>query len=70
MNSGEIFELCLMLILLLIPKTFESFRKSPSRLKRIIYIVVVVLAVLIAGLASGLIRYFIQKVTKTGRLRG
>lgn len=54
-GKNHLFEICFMLLLWFVPKSFVSFRKSPSRIKRIIYVVVIGLAVYLASLASGLI---------------
>lgn len=52
--SSKLFETCLLFVLLLVPQKIESFRKSPSKIKRIVWIVVIILAFLLAATLTGL----------------
>ena len=61
MNSAKLFTLCLMLISLLVPQFLTKYKKSPNRIKRIVFWIVYVVVFAIALIVAALIEYFVER---------
>ena len=63
MNSGNILTLCLLVVALAIPKAIGNFRDSPQKSKRIVYRLIQVIGVIIAIIMAGFVRHLIKVAT-------